>query len=58
MGIYLLNLDPANYGTKMLYYDEYFNFTNFYHAFLLIFRSGTGENWPWVMSELGNGIHF
>lgn len=35
--------------------DYYSNFTNFFWAFLLLFRSATGENWDGMMFDFGRG---
>lgn len=52
LGSYLFSFFYKDHRTKFKNYDENFNFDNFYHAFLLVFRSATGENWHLVMFEL------
>jgi len=55
LGCYLFDIKYKDYEDKFNYYDKYFNFDNFYHGFLLVFKSATGENWQMVMLELANG---
>jgi hypothetical protein len=53
LGCYLYDgLTTKKYGEKMVYMNEFYNLNNFYNAFLLVFRSATGENWHMVMQEL------
>ena len=53
LGCYLYDgLKTSKYGDKMVYLNEFYNLNNFYNAFLLVFRSATGENWHMVMQEL------
>ncbi len=53
LGCYLYDgLKTSKYGEKMVYLNSYYNLNNFYNAFLLVFRSATGEDWPMVMEEL------
>jgi hypothetical protein len=38
-----------------VYLNEYHNFDNFYHAFLLVFRQMTGDSWNMIMMEFAKG---
>ena len=53
IGCYLYDGDRyENYKDKFAYINEYYNFDNFYSAYLLIFRCSTGENWNNIMEEM------
>ena len=55
LGCYFYNnLNYEDYKDEFAYINEYYNFDNFYYAFLLIFRCTTGENWNSIMMELAN----
>ena len=53
MGCYLYEEEDISIKKQYNYYyiNDYFNFNNFYTAYLLIFRCSTGENWPNIMME-------
>jgi hypothetical protein len=41
-----------DYKDEIRYMNIFYNFDNFYNAFLLCFRCSTGEDWPSIMLEL------
>ena len=58
LGSYIFDFKYADYSYRFQFYDENFNFNNFYHSFLLIFRITTGEDWPAMMNELAKCMIF
>jgi hypothetical protein len=52
MGCYLFEeVTFSKYSKKYYYVNEYYNFDNFYNAFLLVFKATSGESWPNMMLE-------
>lgn len=53
LGYYVFDftLNESNNG-NFNFYDADFNFNNFYHAYMLVLRTTTGEDWPSMMKEL------
>ena len=54
LGSYLFTFDYYLNKNSFDNYNENFNFNNFYHSFLLVFRTTTGEDWPSILKELVN----
>ena len=53
MGCYLYDQITYNkYKDDFVYLNNFYNFDNFYQAFLLCFRCATGEDWPSLMMEI------
>ena len=53
LGCYLYDqITYDKYKDDFVYMNNFYNFDNFYQAFLLCFRCATGEDWPSVMMEL------
>ena len=53
LGCYLYSdVKYKNYKDDLTYLTSFYNFDNFYYAFLLVFRCATGEHWPYMMYEL------
>lgn len=55
MGCYLFaDIRFTEYRNRFAVVNEYYNFDNFYYAFLLVFRATSGETWPIMMKEFAN----
>ena len=53
LGCYLYDQITYNkYKDDFVYLNNFYNFDNFYQAFLLCFRCATGEDWPSLMMEI------
>ena len=53
VGFYLFNdVSYHKHPERFQNYNAYYNFDNFYNAFILCFRTATGENWPLIMVEV------
>ena len=53
LGCYLYEVIMyEDYKDEIRYMNVFYNFDNFYNAFLLCFRCSTGEDWPSIMLEL------
>ena len=53
LGCYLYrDTQYKDYKNGLSYVSNYYNFDNFYNAFLLVFRCATGENWHNIMYDL------
>ena len=53
LGCYLYrDTQYKDYKSGLSYVSNYYNFDNFYNAFLLVFRCATGENWHNIMYDL------
>ena len=53
LGCYLYEVIMyEDYKDEIRYMNIFYNFDNFYNAFLLCFRCSTGEDWPSIMLEL------
>jgi Ion transport protein len=50
LGVFLFKGAPPD----QLYNNDVFNFNDFHHAFLTLFRCSTGENWPTFMFFYSN----
>jgi hypothetical protein len=56
LGCYLYDgIKYKDYQKSFTNVNEFYNFDNFYNAFLTVFRAASGENWPTMMNELANG---
>lgn len=52
MGCYLFeDIRYVKYKHRFIFVNEYYNFDNFYYAFLMVFRATSGETWPGIMKE-------
>ena len=52
MGCYLFDqIKFSEYSHLYKLVNEYYNFDNFYFAFLMVFRVTSGESWPLIMLE-------
>lgn len=55
MGCYLfIDVRYSDFKDKFDVVNEYYNFDNFYYAFLMVFRATSGESWPDIMLEYAN----
>jgi len=52
MGCYIFDqIKYKDYHTGFATVNEFYNFDNFYNAFLMVFRCTSGESWPLIMLE-------
>ena len=53
LGCYLYeSITYDQYKDELVYLNNFYNFDNFYNAFILTFRCATGEDWPSIMLEI------